>query len=493
MNPETRALIERPYGEIVDDLLTAVVGGVVNEPIQFDEKSLRYGLAEPASGIRSVTGTLDGAHTPFRLEVDFAFSEADNALVWRDQGRRPDDDTVFHVDYFRRFSSSPLTDINIGSVTRTLSESMAREVALVYQTINQAYLQAFIDTATGRSLDLVVSILNIQRKSAEYAEALVTFFRDPGSGDGNLTIPENALLSTAKGEATFITSQQRTLQRGQVRIDVPARASDSSRGPTGLVAAGAINTLVQPIAGVTRVTNFDEATLGETAETDDELRARAKQVLRSLGKATLAALHRAAFENRATIADVWDPNSAEKRSEPGNLSLLVEVSPGRFPSLRGVLEETRAAGVRLDLVARHIYVKPRLTLRPKPGLTATGKLKVVDRVVLEVGRYIESLPSGAPALGKDMLAAILAVADVESAAIVDVIVRRSDLGASVPLDDKVTARELVLDASGTAPATDADFGATPAFQISTQVDDSGQWFLLPDMDASDVFVDDEAA
>lgn len=487
MNAETLDLIERPFGEVVDDLLTAVVGGVVNEPILFDEKSLRYPLAEPATGIRGVTGTRNKCHVQFQLEVDFSFSEADNALVWREQGRRPDDETLFYVDYFRRFGDSPLTDINVGSVTRTLSEAMAREIALMYQQINQAYLQGFIDTATGKSLDLVVSILGVTRKTKEYAEGLVTFFRDPAAGDGNISIPEGVLLSTAKGEATFITTQLRTLQRGQVRIDAPARATDASKGPAGVVAAGLINTLVQPITGIARVANFDETVLGENDETDEELRARTKEVLRSMGKGTLAAIKRVIFEERAKLADVWDPNSADKPSDPGNVTLLVEVSSARFPSLRAAVEETRAAGVLLTLVARYIFVKPRVVLDLRPGLTAAGKLKVIDQVIQALGKYIEELPSGQPALGKDMTKAILEIADVTGAEIVDVIVRRSDLGAPTPLGERIPARELLQNESG-GPAGDEDFGADPKFQVVTTVDATGTWFLVLDMEPADVSV-----
>ena len=165
MKSDTVNLIERPYQEIVDDILTAIVGGVVNEPIIFDVKTDLYPLAEPAAEIRGITGTLDQQRYTFQKEIDFLFSEGDNAVVWQEGKKWPDDETIFYVDYFRRESSSPLTDINVGSVTRTLGEAIGREIATVYQQINQAYLSAFIDTATGKSLDLVVAILGVQRKT----------------------------------------------------------------------------------------------------------------------------------------------------------------------------------------------------------------------------------------------------------------------------------------------------------------------------------------
>src|SRR5690242_6234615 len=103
MNTDTLTLIERPYQEIVDDLLTALVGGVVNEPIFYDVKEDLYPLAQPASGVRGITGTrstlVNGTRTPihytFQLGVDFLFGEGDNGIVWQPGGLKPDDETIF--------------------------------------------------------------------------------------------------------------------------------------------------------------------------------------------------------------------------------------------------------------------------------------------------------------------------------------------------------------------------------------------------------------
>ena len=159
MNPDTVNLINRPYREIVDDILTALVGGVVNEPIIFDVKGDLYALAEPAQGIRGITGMVVGSPHIFQKEIDFLFDTDRNAVVWQEGGNFPDDETIFYVDYFRPNNPSPISDINVGSVTRTLSEGIGREIATVFGQINEAYRAGFIDTAKGKSLDLVVSIL----------------------------------------------------------------------------------------------------------------------------------------------------------------------------------------------------------------------------------------------------------------------------------------------------------------------------------------------
>ncbi|MEE8585833.1 MAG: baseplate J/gp47 family protein, partial [Acidobacteriota bacterium] len=310
MNAETLNLIERPFAEVVDDILTALVGGVVNEPILFDLRSDAYPLAQTAQDVRGITGTRQGTRHTFQKGVDFLFSPGDNSVVWQEGGLLPDDDTIFYADYFRPqgLSPSPLSDINVGSVTRTISEAIGREIATVYLQINRAYLQAFVDSAEGKSLDLVVAILGLRRQSGDFASGLVTFFRDP-SVKGNVTIAEGTLLSTEKGESVFRVSQARVLQQGQVRVDVPIRAVEDFPGEAGLVPASAISELSQPLASIARVTNFEPTFLGAEEESDEELRARAKTVVRASGKATLAALAKAIFEARGELLEAFDPNS----------------------------------------------------------------------------------------------------------------------------------------------------------------------------------------
>lgn len=428
MNQETVTLIERPYQEIVDDVLTAIIGGVVNEPIIFDIKNDLYPLSEPAQDVRGITGTAKGLHHTFLKEVDFVFNIGSNAVEWISTGTIPDDNTIFHVDFARLQSRSPLTDINVGSVTRTLSEAVSREIATVYGQINLAYLSGFIDTAEGRSLELVVSILDITRKTKDFAVGLITFFRTGGSS-GNITLPQGIVLATTKGDVLFETTQPRALQQGQVRIDAPIRAAEAFKGALGKVPAGAISQLMQPIEGITRVTNFDPTFLGAEDETDEELRLRAKAALRALGKATLAALRRVIFEGRGTLTEVWDPNSPpDHQSGQGTVTLLIEAEPERFPSLSASIHETRAAGVQATIVSRYVFFKPRIFVTITPGLTAAGKLKVADDMIAALQGYVDNLSSGQPAEGQALLAALKEVDDVTQAKIVDVIVWKSDLG-----------------------------------------------------------------
>jgi hypothetical protein len=472
MNPATASLIARTYPEVVDDLLTALVGGVVNEPIIFDVKRLGYPLAEPASDIRSITGILgaDLAHS-FQKDIDYVFSASDNSVVWQSKQAAPDDNSIFYVDYYRKTSTSPLTDINVGSVTRTLAEAIGREIAIVYQQIQLAYFSGFIDSAAGKALDFVVSILGITRMTAEFAVGSETFFRDQAIA-GSITIPQGTSLATTKGTATFQTTDQRTLQQGQARIDVPIRADVAFPGQLGVVAAGEITVVAQVIAGIAQVNNFDPTILGAQDETDDQLRLRAKAALRGLGKATIAALTQVVFSNRAKLDEILDPNTLNgKKSEAGTVTLLVETEAGRFPSLQAEIDETRAAGVLTTIVAHFIYFQPHISAKITPGLTGAGKDKIANGIIAALQSYADGLASAAPAQAGDMLTAIKGVTDVSDASFVDVKTWRSDVGAD-NLDPLVEA--LVAAVQSVNVQSVADLRAA----ISTVID-QGAPPLLP--------------
>jgi hypothetical protein len=454
VNPATASLIDRPYSEVVDDILTAITGGVVKEPIFYDVKEDLYALSRPGIGIRAIVGTQNQEHHVFQNEIDYLFSKGDNAVVWQPGGVAPDDETTFYVNYFVPNPISPLTDINVGSVTRTLSEAIGREIATVFQEINAAYLAGFIDTATGQSLEFVVSILNITRKTKEYAAGLVTFFRDPAAADGNITIAERTELSTAKGDALFVTAELRTLQRGQPRIDVPVRANDASKGPKGVVAAGAINTLPQPITGISKITNFDATVLGANDESDEDLRARAKAVLQGLDKATLAALLRVVAEEHVKLIEVWDPNGAPgKASAPGTVLLLVQSSPERYLSLQSAVHETRAAGVQSTLVAKFVFFKPRMVVKIASGLTPDGKLKVTAEIIGAMQQYADGLSAGQAVNGPDLIKAITqSVKEAQNVRMIDVMSWRADVGRP----GAQTFVDLLVTAAQSAPSGNED-------------------------------------
>lgn len=73
-----------------------------------------------------------------------------------------------------------LNDFEEGSVVRSLYESFAYELGLLYEQMELVYLSGFVDTAEEYDLDRVVSILGIKRNEPDFAIGKVRFERETG-------------------------------------------------------------------------------------------------------------------------------------------------------------------------------------------------------------------------------------------------------------------------------------------------------------------------
>jgi Baseplate J-like protein len=485
-------LVDRPYQEIVDDVLISVVGGVTNEAHVFDERVAEYDLAQPVDpqrGVRTVTGTApDGARRTFEQGRDYELVAGGGAVPDRvrwlaDRGVRPQHLSTFFVDYWRADARSPLSDISVGSVTRTLLEAVSRELAVVYEQINLAYLAGFIDWAEGTSLDFVVSILDVQRRTADFAQGDVTFFRSAGSDA--ITIPAGTRVATPAGEIVFETSSLRTLQPGQSNVTVPVRATVP--GTDGAVAAGQITNLLTGIQGVDRVTNSDATTQPAAAESDDELRRRAKAKLQGLNQATVAAILRAAAEAGAEDVELHDPqwplDAPDLWTGPGTVELLVKDDPARFDAVVGAVEGARAAGV-----PRLVFITLRLQVRVAATVPADGQQRIKQNVLDALGAAV-AVPAGQPVTGAVLRDAVAAALEVEvgalagEAALRDVVVFALDPADPLQPTVPVPRRDLVT--RDGAPAGDVDIMAWE-FQVDTQLAGGP---ALPRLDMTDADVD----
>ena len=194
-----------------------------------------------------------------------------------------------------REHSADLTDFEVGSVTRTLVESFASELAALYVKMNLAYEAGFIDTAVGIQLDQVVSVLGIKRNLPDYAEGIATFLRDEGGPD--ILIPQGTLVATEDSEEnpkkTYITLEEKWLPATETEIDVKVRAFE--RGVEQVTPAETIIVMLRPIPGIKAVINSEASRLQgkQRLESDEDLRKRAKNALFASGRATPIAIENA--------------------------------------------------------------------------------------------------------------------------------------------------------------------------------------------------------
>ena len=163
------------YRQIAKDILTQITGGESIEKHTFVIGKALYSLSNtPITEIHDVEGKSKGVTQSFMKDVDYRL--AGDSIEWLAGGEHPDEGTSFTVKYtFAR--SSGISDVNPGSVVRTLVEAISREIEYLYAQMDQAYLSGFLETATGEALDLVVSLLGVKRKPPQPSSGYVTFGR----------------------------------------------------------------------------------------------------------------------------------------------------------------------------------------------------------------------------------------------------------------------------------------------------------------------------
>lgn len=418
----------KPYRDIVEDILEQITKGVAKEKHVYEAAKVKYALEfKPVRRIVRVEGIRDGERHLFENAVDYVLS-SDGMLDWIGTNK-PDEKSEFKVSYV--FSDpSNITDVNTGSVVRTIVEAISRELDFVYAQMDQVYKSGFVDTATGNALDLVASILGIQRKTPTRSTGYVTFWRnadppeiavsgEPILYDGRdsyplkegpvkkinavkgivqgknytfkqgidfllegsnvavnsslrwlnggtkpddrtpfsvdysvyqkITIPLGAKVSTSakqhENARLFETLKEATLQKsisGRWEAEVQVRALDP--GEQGNVIAGGITIMPKPIIGVNNVLNTANLGGGAEQESDESLRNRTRNALEVAGKATVKSL-------RIALEGVEGIRSAPRIHEmpdgiPGIIKVVVD--GGDETDIKNIIEETRAAGIKVE-------------------------------------------------------------------------------------------------------------------------------------------------
>ena len=167
----------KSFPEITNSMLEQLTKAVVKESLVYEPTKVKYRLSSGQEGVREIVrveGIVHGVRGAFAKGSDYALS--DGMLEWLAGGRKPDVMSTFEVSY--TFGTpSPITDVNPGSVVRTIVEAIGREIEYLYAQTDYAYRAGFIDTATGNSLDLVVAIIGVHRRPAQNATGVVTFGR----------------------------------------------------------------------------------------------------------------------------------------------------------------------------------------------------------------------------------------------------------------------------------------------------------------------------
>jgi hypothetical protein len=405
----------RDYPEVLDNVLTEVVGGVAAEAQPFPppgatpDGPFEHALEHPrARRIVSAYGTRNGESLRFREGVDYELRPDGQTLRWLKGAMLPDEGSIVHVNYLREDVPPTLTDLQVGSVLRTLAESVSLEIARLYAQLGAVYDAAFIDTATGSALDKVVALLGLARVRGNRASTDVRFTRAPGAA-GTITITAGTRIIDGRARFEYATTDTVTMAANQNVVTVTASDLEPANEP---VEANVLTVLPVPIAGISAVTNPGPASRATADETDAELRTRTKSFLHGSERATLGALQQvlARQQVRAEIVEVEDT--------PGLVRVTpqaADLPPERVAQLIADLDAARPAGVRVELLGVRVPLPVDIDLKlvTQPRLPEAQLKRAHDAVRAALVDYFGSLPLRADASLNQIVGRVLAVVGVQ--------------------------------------------------------------------------------
>jgi hypothetical protein len=408
----------RTFPEVLENLLTTLTGGVASESQPFPppgQTAAPYTLVlqqPPAADVVSVWGARDGEPHEFRKGTDYQLSDDGRTIVLPEKGAEfPDPASLLYVNYVPAAAQPELTDLQIGSVLRTLCETTALELGRIYALLETVYQAGFVDTATADSLDNVVALLGIQRVRGGRPAGVVEFTRAAGA-PGELTIPAGTRVATADGKVQYATTETVAMSPGQSSIRVNARDLD----PNDPQPAGRLTLLLVPIAGVASVTNPGPTAIATQDETDAELRTRAKNFLHGSERATRGALEQA-LRGVGITADI------DEATIPGTVVITPHVDtlpPDLLQRLTDSIELVRPAGVVVQIAAPQPPLKVDLELRLTTGKGLLAQdLRAAQRSVSDkISDYFQRLPAKDPASINQLVGLALGVDGVEDVKLV---------------------------------------------------------------------------
>jgi len=357
------SFVNRTYPDVVRDVLTTLTQGVAREVhrVDYDPNARPLVIPDiilerrPVRRVSVVTGFVatgvEGEEpkpytftlNDYELVADEADPQDLSRIRFLPFGKKPAPGTDVVVNYYPRVTDpTPLTDLNVGSVVRTLLEAVSKELALLYAQLNLAYDSAFLETATGSSLDRVVALLGYQRFRAGRPIGTVTFRRRAGT-TGNITIPAGTPITDAQDKIRYETVQTHTMLAGETTAQVRVQGATQATEP---VPENTLTVIQRAIAGIDSVTNERPTTRASDDESDEELRQRASSALLASNKGTVPAIRHGLLQ----MPEVRDVNVIEMpNGVPGEIRVIVSMA-GPDASLDPVLarvEELRPAGIRV--------------------------------------------------------------------------------------------------------------------------------------------------
>lgn len=248
-----------------------------------------------------------------------------------------------------------------GTWTADNLQAVANELARIYEEdIDTILPQAFVMTATGNNLDKACNDYGITRRDATAAEVIVELKGRPGIYHQGIQV--------YAGDISFTVQEMFTIGDSTAFI----RAVCDQAGDIGNVAAGSIDKASHP--GIMKATNPEAAAGGFDTESDDALRARTLEHIRTPANSGNIAHYVQWAKEVPGVAKVKVYDLARG---PGTVDVVIIADgneaavPKLIEAVEGHIEEQRPIGADvLVLSGQAVDVNIVAEVITKPGYTA---------------------------------------------------------------------------------------------------------------------------
>ena len=293
----------------------------------------------------------------------------------------------------------PNIDLSSASPLALFLRVIAFGLSLMWQVAERVYNSAFVDLATGQSLDYVVKYAGISRRPATHARCLLRFTGDPG-----VQIPRGFLVETEGG------IRYATLETVSIGDDGYAEVMSQSveTGFAQNVDPAQLTVITNPIPGLSGVVglNSERNVLALDRETDRELRERYYRSLSTGGAATLDSIRAAVLDvpGVRTVRVFHNPTMSTDSDGRPPKSVEVVVLGGATDDVARAIHESIAAGIEsvgdVEVVVEDAGGEPQLirfnraevvdifvsvTVRTTATYPADGDARIRDEIIRYIG------------------------------------------------------------------------------------------------------------
>lgn len=250
-----------------------------------------------------------------------------------------------------------ISNVNPGSVMRTLVEVFAESEDIANYYLEYVYRCMDIDNCYGEELDRAVKILGLVRETSKAAVGEITLSTGDSPAEYDIEIPYGFIVSTRPnrdGEVTefYISDTQRVLQAGESEIKVAVTCTEP-----GLVyiPAGAIDAMSQSLQGINSIVNEHAINGGRDDESDEEFRERIKNVRETFGKCTNEALEAAVDQ----VSGVTKSRVVDMYKGVGTTGIIVVTDTVPPPQsvqneIYSVVQAVKASGIEAFIIYSNV-------------------------------------------------------------------------------------------------------------------------------------------